>query len=99
MMQKKPLIESECVGFAYAGTDAAAVSEVSLAVMPGECVLLCGRSGCGKTTFTRLLNGLSPMFFKGDLAGQCAVAGLMAGRARIEDYVPVVGNVFQNPVL
>ena len=74
---------------------APALRDVALTVQPGECVLLCGRSGCGKTTFSRLLNSLAPVFYPGALAGQCTAAGLAAGEAAIEDYVPKVGSVFQ----
>ena len=60
-------------------------------------VLAGTNSGCGKTTLSRLLNGLAPGFYPGALAGQCTAAGLAAGEAAIEDYVPQVGSVFQNP--
>lgn len=76
---------------------AMALRDVTLTVQPGECVVLCGRSGCGKTTFTHLLNGLSPEFYPGTLTGRCTAAGLAAGEAAIEAYVPQVGSVFQNP--
>ena len=59
--------------------------------------MLCGKSGCGKTTLTRLLNGLAPSFFDGKLDGMCQSFGLCAGEAAIEEYVPIVGSVFQNP--
>lgn len=45
----------------------------------------------------RLLNGLIPSFFDGELTGECSAFGLKSGEAVIEDYVPVVGSVFQNP--
>ena len=83
--------------FTYQNSPAPALRDVALTVQSGECVLLCGRSGCGKTTFSRLLNGLAPVFYPGALAGQCTAAGLAAGEAGIEDYVPQVGSVFQNP--
>ena len=42
----------------------------------GECVLLCGASGCGKTTVTKLINGLIPAFIPGcRLEGRVEVDG------------------------
>lgn len=90
-------IESNHVSFTYQGSTAPALQDVTLDIQPGECVLLCGRSGCGKTTFSRLLNGLAPAFYPGQLTGSCTVEGLLAGTADIEQYVPLVGSVFQNP--
>ncbi len=90
-------IESKNVSFTYQSSPAPALKNVSLSIRPGECVLLCGRSGCGKTTFSRLLNGLAPAFYPGELTGSCTVENLLAGSAAIEQYVPLVGSVFQNP--
>ena len=90
-------MESNNVSFAYQNSTEPALQDISLRIRPGECVLFCGRSGCGKTTFSRLLNGLAPMFFPGELTGSCTVSGLLAGSAAIEQYVPLVGSVFQNP--
>ena len=91
------MIESKNASFTYQGSTAPALQDVTLDIQPGECVLLCGRSGCGKTTFSRLLNGLAPAFYPGELTGSCTVEGLLAGTAEIEQYVPLVGSVFQNP--
>ena len=90
-------IESKDVSFTYQSSAAPALQNVTLEIRPGECVLLCGRSGCGKTTFSRLLNGLAPAFYPGELTGSCTVGSLLAGSAAIEQYVPLVGSVFQNP--
>lgn len=56
------MIQFKNVGFTYAGTTASeiGVKHIDLFVETGECVLLCGRSGCGKTTITKLINGLIP---------------------------------------
>ena len=90
-------IESRDICFTYQSSSAPALQDVTLSVRPGECVLLCGRSGCGKTTFSRLLNGLAPAFYPGELTGSCRVGDLLAGSTAIEQYVPRVGSVFQNP--
>lgn len=92
-----PIIDLNDVSFRHSGARHDALSHVSLEVTAGECVMLCGQSGCGKTTLTHLLNGLAPMFFSGDLTGTAQVSECTAGRTPIENYVPVVGSVFQNP--
>ncbi len=91
------MIESKNCSFRYQNTEDFALKELHLQIKPGECVILSGKSGCGKTTLTRLLNGLSPSFFPGELTGSCNTFGLETGAAAIEDYVPLVGSVFQNP--
>jgi energy-coupling factor transporter ATP-binding protein EcfA2 len=40
--------------------EAPALRDVSMAVGPGECVLITGPSGCGKSTLARALCGLIP---------------------------------------
>lgn len=103
----QPVIRLTGTSFRYSrddsGTAAAplpptapALSNIDLTVRPGETVMLCGQSGCGKTTVTRLLNGLIPGFFHGELAGSQTVCGLPGGTP-VEAYVPLVGSVFQNP--
>ena len=54
----KNAVELRSVSFTYAGFDAPAVDDVSFAVAPGECIVLCGESGCGKTTTLRMIAGL-----------------------------------------
>lgn len=58
------MIEIRNVTFHYSGLDQAGLCDFNLSVTDGECILLCGASGCGKTTVTRLINGLIPHFFK-----------------------------------
>src|SRR5699024_3938737 len=56
-----------------------------------------GASGSGKTSFSRLLNGISHNYIEGELKGNIRTADLKAGEAKIEEYLPIVGSVFQNP--
>ncbi len=91
------MIDLENCGFRYPGSDTPALKNMDLRIAPGECVVLCGKSGCGKTTAARILNGLIPSFFPGELTGKAEVLGMSVGQAAIEQFVPVVGSVFQNP--
>ena len=60
-------------------------------------MLLCGRSGCGKTTLTRLINGLIPQFFAGDLTGEVLLDGKNIFDMPMHLIAEKVGSVFQNP--
>lgn len=51
------------------------LSDVSLEIQPGECILLCGKSGSGKTTMTKLVNGLIPHFEEGRKIGAVFLEG------------------------
>ena len=91
------MIEIKDVNFRYAGLDQAGLYDFNLSVADGECILLCGASGCGKTTVTRLINGLIPHFFKGDLTGAVYVNGLEIKQQELYNLAGIVGSVFQNP--
>lgn len=90
-------IISTNASFTYPHAEEPFLKDLSAAIKPGEVVLICGKSGSGKTTFTRLLNGISPQFIEGTLEGEVSTFGLRANETPIEEYVPVVGSVFQNP--
>ncbi|KTE89507.1 ABC transporter ATP-binding protein [Desulfitobacterium hafniense] len=91
------MIQFENVSFAYAGQTSGNLRELNLTIENGECVLFCGRSGCGKTTVTRLVNGLIPYFFAGELTGRVVVNGLDIAQTPMYQIAGKVGSVFQNP--
>ena len=91
------MISIDRVSFGYGETQET-LSQVSTAIAPGECVLLCGASGCGKTTVTKLINGLIPAFTPGcRLEGRVEVDGLDPGTTPMYELARKVGSVFQNP--
>ena len=91
------MISIDNVSFGY-GEAQETLSQVSAAIAPGECVLLCGASGCGKTTVTKLINGLIPAFTPGcRLEGRVEVDGLDPGTTPLYELARKVGSVFQNP--
>ena len=91
------MIQLKNVSFKYENADSVSLQNVSLQIKQGECVLLCGQSGCGKTTLTRLINGLIPHYYEGKLTGKVMVGGLDIANTELHDIAPTVGSVFQNP--
>lgn len=91
------MIELNNICFKYANTEESSLENVSLQIPGGQCVLFCGESGCGKTTITRLLNGLIPHYYEGELKGDVLVNGLNVKQEELYDTARIVGSVFQNP--
>lgn len=92
------MIELRNISFCYgAGERNVGLWNVNLTIPRGQVVLLCGESGCGKTTITRLLNGLIPHYYEGELKGQVLVNGLDMAKSPLHKTSAVVGSVFQNP--
>ena len=91
------MIEFRNVSFAYPDSADGGLKNVSLTIPDGQCVLLCGRSGCGKTTLTRLINGLIPQFFAGKLSGSVLLDGADIFSLPMYRIAEKVGSVFQNP--
>ena len=73
------------------------VDDVSLAVAPGRCMVLCGRSGSGKSTVLRMINGLAGTFFPGKLTGVVALCGTEVYRLTARERTESMGVVMQDP--
>ena len=71
------MIELKDISFTYENSreGESQLRHVDLQVERGELVILAGRSGCGKTTLTRVLNGLCPQFYPGELTGSYLLDG------------------------
>lgn len=63
----------------------------------GKCIVLCGGSGCGKTTLLRCLNRLVPTFYDGLLKGFCRLNGRDTGDMSIGEVGEIASSVFQDP--
>ena len=90
-------IASRGISFTYDHAAEPALRDITLTVPAGECIVLCGASGCGKTSYTRVANGLIPSFFHGAFAGNQTTCGLDVETVLIDRLTPLVGSVFQNP--
>lgn len=91
------MIQFEHVSFSYDGAAQGRLQDLNFHIKKGECILLTGRSGCGKTTITRLINGLIPEFFSGSLSGKITVDGKNLGDEPLYRIAEKIGSVFQNP--
>jgi len=91
------LARAKSISFTYPASARPALDGVSLAVEPGELVVVLGASGCGKSTLLRAFAGLVPHFHGGRFAGQVQVAGLDTRRHRPADLAGTVASVFQDP--
>ena len=73
------------------------VRGLDITIRDGEFVVLTGGSGCGKTTITRLINGLIPHYYNGELNGCITIDGISVPDTPIFETAKKVGSVFQNP--
>lgn len=94
------MIEFREVSFSYGQNEqTCGIKNINLTIEDGQCVLLCGESGCGKTTLTRLVNGLIPHFYEGDLSGEVWMDDKNISKMPLYDTAAIVGSVFQSPML
>jgi energy-coupling factor transport system ATP-binding protein len=90
------VLELSGVTYAYPG-EPAALSDVSLAVEPGEFVVLSGGSGSGKSTLLRAAAGLVPHFHGGTFAGRLVCGGLDTRDHGPGELAAVAGTLLQDP--
>lgn len=87
-------ITFENVTFAYPGTDADVLQNVTFTVKQGQRVALVGASGSGKTTIARLV----PRFYDVD-GGSVRIGGVDVRDISHKELMRTVSFVFQNPQL
>lgn len=92
------MIELKNVSFSYGTSDSQrAIEGVSLCVPDGTCTVLCGRSGSGKSTVMRVVEGLAPGFFPGRREGVVSVGGKDPHSTSPSEKARLIGAVFQDP--
>lgn len=87
----EPIVRFSGVTFAYPG-GGASVNNLDLTVYPGELVGIVGQNGAGKTTATKLLNGLLK-----PSSGSVMIAGLDTREVPVSRIARHVATLFQNP--
>ena len=83
------------LSFTYAGSSKAVLSHISLSIKQGEFIVLCGKSGCGKTTLLRQLKTvLSPY---GKTEGEVFFSGQCLHELSLREQAQSIGYVMQHP--
>jgi energy-coupling factor transport system ATP-binding protein len=91
------IVELENINFQYKGSKDGSLDNINLNIEKDQTVLLCGASGSGKTSIIRLINGLIPHYYSGELEGDIRVAGHDVKKTELHELAGTVGTVFQNP--
>lgn len=90
------MISLKNVTFQYADCGEG-VRNIDLTIQKGECVVLTGPSGGGKTTLTRLINGLAPAYYPGKLTGSIRLNEAELTALPSWSIGQEIGSVFQDP--
>ena len=85
------------IDFTYSEVNEKSLNKMRGTIKRGECVVLCGHSGCGKSTMIRTINRLIPHFYEGKLNGYCKVLGHDIDQLSIGEVGKIVATVFQDP--
>lgn len=89
------LLEIKNLSFTYNGAKNKALSDINIEIESGDFVLLCGESGCGKTTLLKLLKKqLRPA---GKTEGVITYGGVNIDELDERASVTEIGYVMQNP--
>lgn len=89
------ILHIENLSFKYPNSDKPAIDGVSLSIDSGEFVVICGESGCGKTTLLKMIKReITPY---GQKSGDIYYKGTQLEKLSSEVSASEIGYVFQNP--
>jgi energy-coupling factor transport system ATP-binding protein len=92
------MITFESVTITYPDATEPVVRDLTMHLDEGELVLVVGRTGSGKSTILRAINGLVPHFTGGTLHGRVSVDGRDTAKYPPRELADLVGLVPQDPM-
>lgn len=91
------MIKIDKVSFTYGEDSKKALKNINLNIKKGEFIVLTGMSGSGKTSLSRIINGLIPNFYEGKFEGDIYLKDKNLKNMEMYEISKYVGSVFQNP--
>ena len=90
-------IKIQDLSYYYPETIKPALNRINLEIPEGQLLIVIGDSGSGKSTLLRVVSGLAPTFYNGNLHGKVFLHGEDTVKMSRQEMVQKVGIVFQNP--
>jgi len=83
--------------FTYKSAERPALQIDELEIAAGEFCCIAGQNRAGKSTFCRVLSGIIPHFYHGELQGSAEILGVQTRAQRIHELAGIVGYVMDDP--
>ena len=90
------MVEIENLSLSY-GKNKKVLKDISLNIEKGECVLLAGKSGSGKSSIINSINGLAVRYDGASIDGSIRIGNKDIKNLKLYEISMLVSSVFQNP--
>lgn len=90
------MLKIENVNFRYPGQKENTLNGLNIEIEEGTFLAIIGSNGSGKSTMCKLLNGIIPHFFVGDIEGNILVDGIETLKSSVGEVSKIVGYVYQD---
>jgi len=90
------MVEIENLSLSY-GNNKEVLKNISLNIKKGECILLTGKSGSGKSSIINSINGLAVRYDGASIDGSIRIGNKDIKNLKLYEISMLVSSVFQNP--